>query len=68
MGVTSLIGWMDDLRFYVLFNSVSVISRQRTDDNERLYAMEPRLRLNRSPPQAGIEAGTARSVDQRLTH
>ena len=31
-------------------------------------AMEPRLRLKGSPPQAGIEPGTARSVGQRLTH
>ena len=29
-------GWMDDLRFYVLFNSVSVISGRWADDNERL--------------------------------
>ena len=29
-------GWMDDLRFYVLFNSTSVISGQCSDDNERL--------------------------------
>ena len=34
-------GWMDDLRFYVLFNSVSVISGRWADDNERLCAMEP---------------------------
>ena len=29
-------GWMDDLRFYVLFNSISVISGQWVGDNERL--------------------------------
>ena len=40
-------GWMDDLRFYVLFNSISVISGQCSDDNERLCAMELRLRLRR---------------------
>ena len=33
-------GWTDDLRFYVLFNSISVISGQWVDDNERLCAME----------------------------
>ena len=33
-------GWMDDLRFYVLFNSVSVISGWWEVDNERLCAME----------------------------
>ena len=31
---------MDDLRFYVLFNSMSVISGRCSDDNERLCAME----------------------------
>ena len=31
---------MDDLRFYVLFNSISVISGRCSDDNERLCAME----------------------------
>ena len=39
--------WMDDLRFYVLFDSISVISGRWADDNERLCAMEPRLRLRR---------------------
>ena len=34
---------MDDLRFYVLFNSISVISGRWADDNERLCAMEPRF-------------------------
>ena len=38
-------GWMDDLRFYVLFNSISVISGRCIDVNERLCAMELRLRL-----------------------
>ena len=40
-------GWMDDFRFYVLFNSISVISGRCSDDNERLCAMELRLRLRR---------------------
>ena len=31
---------MDDLQFYVLFNSLSVISGQWEVDNERLCAME----------------------------
>ena len=39
--------WMDDLRFYVLFNSVSVISGRYRDDIEMLCAMELRLRLRR---------------------
>ena len=40
-------GWMDDLRFYVPFNSISVISGRWADDNGRLHAMEPRLQLIR---------------------
>ena len=52
-------GWMDDLRFYVLFNSISVISGRWADDNERLCAMEHRLRLKRSSPQTG-----SNSLDQ----
>ena len=54
--------WMDDLRFYVFFNSISVLSGQWDCDSKRLYAMEPRLRLKRSPPQVGLKPGTARSV------
>ena len=61
-------GWMDDLRFYVLFNSISVISGQWADDNDRLCEMKPRLRLKRSSPRAGLELTTASSVGQRLTH
>ena len=38
-------GCMDDLRFYILINSISVISGRWADVNERMYAMEPRLRL-----------------------
>ena len=40
-------GWMDDLQFYVLFNSISVILRRWDVDNERLCAMELRLWLRR---------------------
>ena len=36
--------WMNDFRFYVLFNSISVISEQWEGDNERLWVMEPLLR------------------------
>ena len=38
---------MDDLRFYVLFNCITVISGRWADDNERLCAMEPHLQLRR---------------------
>ena len=34
-------GWMDDLYFYILFNSISVISGQWVDGNERLCAVQP---------------------------
>ena len=40
-------GWMDDLRFYVLFNSISAISGGWDVDNERLYPREPCLRSRR---------------------
>ena len=38
---------MDDIRFYVFFNSISDISGQWMDDNERLCAMELCLWLRR---------------------
>ena len=48
---------MDDLRFYVLFNSISVISGRWADDNERLCAMGPRLRLRRFRLERGSNSG-----------
>ena len=50
-------GWMDPLRFCVLFNSISVISGRCSDDNERLCAMEPRLRFEKISPRTGILPG-----------
>ena len=38
---------MDDLRFYVLFNSISVISGRWAVGNERLCAVDPSLWLIR---------------------
>ena len=32
---------MDDLQFYILFNSISVMSGRWAGDNERLCVMEP---------------------------
>ena len=66
-------GWMDDLRFYVLFNcySISVIhvSGRYEVDNDKLCEMEPRrFTVAKMSPRAGLEPGTARSVGQRLTH
>ena len=46
-------GWMDALRIYVLFNSISVISGRCSDDNERLCAVEHRLRLRRFHLECG---------------
>ena len=41
-------GWMDGwLAIYALFNSISVISGRWEVDNERLCAMELRVRLRR---------------------
>ena len=44
---------MDDLRLYVLFNSISVISGRWPDDNERLCAMELVFMVEKVLPQAG---------------
>ena len=49
--------WMDDLRFYVLFNSNSVISGRWAGDNERLCAIEPRLWLRRFRLERGSNSG-----------
>ena len=46
-------GWMDDLQFNVLFNSISVIS----DDNERLCAMKPCLQVRRFHLKQGSNLG-----------
>ena len=54
-------GWMNDLRFNILFNSNSVISEQWADDNERLCAMEPHLRLRRFRLERG---SNLRPLDQ----
>ena len=50
------------------FNSISVISGQWDDDNERLCAVELCLPVEILRPQVGLEAGTARSGGQHLTH
>ena len=57
--------WLAILR---IFNSISVISGRWTGDNEKLCAMEPCLRLERSPPRAGLEPRTAPSIGQGLTY
>ena len=51
-----LVKWMDDLRFYILFNSISVISGQWAVGNERLLTLFT----------VELELGTARSAGQGL--
>ena len=57
---------MDDLKDYVPFNSIPVISGRWADDNERLCAMELRLRLRRFRHERASNR-TARTVGQGLT-
>ena len=51
-------GWMDELGFYIPFNSSSVISRQWKGEHERLCAMKCRLGSGRIPPPAGFKPAT----------
>ena len=60
-------GWMDDMQFYVLFNSITVISGQWKVDNERLCVIELHLRLRRFA-LSGDRTWSTRSVGQCLTH
>ena len=48
--------WMDDLRFYVLFNSISVISGRCLADNEWPCAMRL-FTVEKISPQVRIELG-----------
>ena len=64
-GPKSLWSSDDGLQFNVLFNSISVIAMRWEGDNERLCAMEPRLRLKIFPPPAGLKLGTARLAGER---
>ena len=60
------IGWMTcDLGPFQQYFS---LIRTMGDNNERLCAVEPCLRLKRSLPQAGLKLTTSRSAGQRLTH
>ena len=54
---------MDDLPFYILFNSVSIISGQLEIDNERLCAMNSIY----FPPTAGLESLTAKTGKPALS-
>ena len=50
------------------FYSISVISGRWDGDNERLCAMGPSYWLERFPPPAGFEPGTARAAGQGFTY
>ena len=62
MQYRSMNGWMDDLRFYVLYNSISVILGRCMGNNKRPYVMGHRLRSERSPSQAGLEQNEAATI------
>ena len=64
MYMQRLTGWMDDLLFYILFNSISVISGHWEGDNERLFPMEPCLQLKRFRLEVGLKQLTVRSGGQ----
>ena len=51
-------GWMDDMSFYVHFNSISVISGRWAGDNERLCAIEPLYYVS-DPVQRGYARALA---------
>ena len=60
-------GWMGDLRFYVLFNSISVISGRWADHNERLCAITP-FTVGRISPRAGIEHGLLDIINEPIAN
>ena len=49
---------MDDLRFYVLFNSISVISGRWKGEDERFCAIKLLLGSERISPPSGFEPKT----------
>ena len=51
-------GWMDELEFYVPYNSISVTSGRWKGEHERLCAMKRRLGSERISPPAGFEPET----------
>ena len=59
-------GWMGNLWFKSFSTEFFLILGRWVSDGW-LYAMEFRLRLRRSPPQAGLESGTARSASHQFT-
>ena len=57
--------WLDDMRVYLIFNSISVISGQWIGDNEMLYALKPLLRMKMFPNPVGLEPVIGRSAGLR---
>ena len=60
---------MDDLQFYILFNSISVTSRGWADDNKRRppdIDWNTVSKANQPTPWVGLKLETARSVGQRF--
>ena len=54
---------MNDLLFYILFNSISVIARRLEGDNERLCcAVEKMKKLQRFPPMGWLKPETPTSL------
>ena len=54
----------DDLRFYVIFNSISVISGRWEGNNGRLCAKEPRLRVVKYRVEHGSNAGYSQNYNK----
>ena len=50
-------GWMDDVQFHVLFNSISVISGRCLDDNEKAVCNETPFTVEKISPRVRIEFG-----------
>ena len=57
----SIDGWN-----FMRFTSISIAFQSY--HNETLCAVEQRLRLKRSPPEAELESGTAKSLGKEVTY
>ena len=57
-GLSILHLWMDKLRFYVPFNSISVITGRWKGEHERLCVVKRRLGSEKILPLAGFESTT----------
>ena len=62
--------WMGDWLAMILrpFNSISIILGRWVGNNEKLCAVEPRLRFKRLPPPTCLQHGTAKSAGQRFNY